>query len=198
MIGWPPKKFSQPESTTRKMERPASRAVCSARSNWSRLRACRHTFVAGDWGKSLWYSASRTSSRHCRKAPRKACPACDAILPGVIPRSARTIAYNRNVGVLPARGSKETYVCGGDAEQGLEELEADASISCEGPAETYVCLFILANTNTTFCRPGKGNRHGYPMAKHGFRLRLRLRERRVHLEGFEPSACDFRDRLLYL
>jgi hypothetical protein len=153
MIGCPPKKFSQPESTTRKMERPASRAACSARSSWSRLRACRHTFVPGDCGKSLWYSASRTSSWHRRKAPRNACPAWDASLPGVIPRSARTTAYSRSVG-----SDEETCVCGGDAEQRFadeDELEADASINCEGLTETYVCLFILAETNTTFCPPGK-------------------------------------------
>jgi hypothetical protein len=34
-------------------------------------------------------------------------------------------------------------VCGGDAEhETTEELEADTSINCEGPTETYVCLFI--------------------------------------------------------
>jgi hypothetical protein len=49
-------------------------------------------------------------------------------------------------------------VCGGDEEQGLateEEFEADASLSCEAPTETYVCLFILAETNTTIYRLGK-------------------------------------------
>jgi hypothetical protein len=49
-------------------------------------------FVPGDCGKSLWYSASRALSRHLRNTPRKACPAWDAIFPGVIPRSARTTA----------------------------------------------------------------------------------------------------------
>jgi hypothetical protein len=149
MMGRPPKKFSQPESTTRKMERPASRANCSARSSWSRLRACRHTFVPGDCGKSLWYSASLESSRHCRKAPRKACPDCDAIFPGVIPRSARTTAYSRSVG-----SNEVTYVCGRDAEQ-EGKLEETDSTDCEGLTEPYVCLFILAETNTTFPRFGK-------------------------------------------
>ena len=54
----PPKKFSQPESTTRKVERPASCAECSIRRSWSRLRAWRHTFVPAELGKSLWYLAS--------------------------------------------------------------------------------------------------------------------------------------------
>lgn len=37
--------------------------------------------------------------------------------------------------MLPAWGNKGTYVCGRQAEQGTaeeDELEADASISCEG------------------------------------------------------------------
>ena len=143
-MGWPPKKFSQPESTTRKMERPASRAACSARSNWSRLRACRHTFVPGDCGKSLWYSASRASSRHFKNAPRKPCPACDAIFPAVKPRSARTKAYNRSVG-----SNEGTYVCGRGAEQGMAdegEFEEESSINCEALTATYVCCFILAQT----------------------------------------------------
>lgn len=59
------------------------------------------------------------------------------------------------------------------------ELEEESSINCEALTATYVCCFILAQT-----MPHPAN------LANPFWM--------VHLEGFEPSACDFRDRLLYL
>lgn len=64
IVGSPLKKFWQPESTTRKKERPASFAFSSAIRSWSKVSTCKQTLVPGETGNSEWYVFNVSESLH--------------------------------------------------------------------------------------------------------------------------------------